>query len=175
MSNKLHVYTGPGKGKTTAAMGLALRSLGHGGRVLIACFMKNGESGELKAFRAFPNVSIHLPPPMEKFTFQMSPAELRETAQAQTAFARSLIAALNALRPQTIILDELCPALANGLIDEEAARALLSAALSAGETAVTGRDAPDWLVKEADYVSRILSVKHPYDTEGLAARPGVEW
>ena len=68
--NKLHVYTGPGKGKTTAAMGLALRSLGHGNAVLVAQFMKRANSGELAALRRL-NACVLTAPPISGFTFRM--------------------------------------------------------------------------------------------------------
>ena len=172
--NRRHVYTGPGKGKTTAALGLALRSLGHGNRVVIAAFMKNADAGEWAALKAFPEARLFFPPPMQKFTFQMTPEELAFTSREQTAFARSLTDLISRERPQTVILDELCPALSLGLIDEDTARALVDAALTQGETAATGRDAPAWLRERADYVSVIQCEKHPYDTESLPARAGVE-
>ena len=65
--NRLHVYTGEGKGKTTAAMGLALRSLGHGNRVLVAQFMKKGNSGELAALRTFENALIITAEPEKEY------------------------------------------------------------------------------------------------------------
>ena len=67
MNNKLHVYTGNGKGKTTAAMGLAVRSAGHGRRVLIAQFLKDGRSGELNAFKMLPNVEVYPMKPVSGF------------------------------------------------------------------------------------------------------------
>lgn len=175
MKNRLHVYTGEGKGKTTAAMGLALRSLGHGNAVLIAQFMKDGRSGELEALKRFENARVLLAPPLKGFTFQMTPAQLADARAEQTAFAARLIRDIDALRPQTVILDELCVALSLDMLEEKTARSLVDRALAAGETAVTGRDAPAWLLERADYVSRVVSVKHPFDTEGLPGRPGVEW
>ena len=69
MNNKLHVYTGNGKGKTTAAMGLAVRSAGHGRRVLIAQFLKDGRSGELNAFKMLPSVEVYPMKPVSGFVF----------------------------------------------------------------------------------------------------------
>lgn len=74
-----------------------------------------------------------------------------------------------------ILLDELAVAWAHGVVSEENGIALVNAALACGETAVTGRDVPDWLREHADYVSHIIAERHPYDTEGLTAREGVEW
>ena len=173
--NKLHVYTGDGKGKTTAAMGLALRSLGHGNRVLVAQFMKRGNSGELKALRVFENARVMTAPPIAGFTFRMTEEEKAVAREAQTAFAREAARAIEAFHPQTVILDELGMALSLGMVEKEAADALIEGALAQGETAVTGRTVPDELRERADYVSRIAAEKHPYETEKLAARKGVEW
>ena len=173
--NKLHVYTGDGKGKTTAAMGLALRSLGHGNRVLIAQFMKRGNSGELKALGTFENARVMTAPPISGFTFRMTEEEKAAARAAQTAFAREAARAVKDFQPQTVILDELGMALSLGMVEKEAADALIEGALAHGETAVTGRTVPDELRERADYVSRIVAEKHPYETEKLAARKGVEW
>lgn len=174
MDNKLHVYTGPGKGKTTAAMGLALRGLGHGFPVLVAQFMKKGDSGELIALRKL-GARVLTAPPISGFTFRMDDETRRRTAAEQSGLIPQILHELPLLSPKTIVLDELCAALNAGMISREDASALLDAALICGETAVTGRDAPDWLLKRADYVSRLLAEKHPYASEGLAARKGVEW
>ena len=83
MKGKLHVYTGTGKGKTTAAMGLALRSLGHGRRVLIAQFLKDGRSGELAALCTFKQATIYPAKPISGFVFAMSPEEKEEAADEE--------------------------------------------------------------------------------------------
>ena len=173
--NKLHVYTGGGKGKTTAAMGLALRAAGHGQRVLVAQFMKKANSGELKAFGVFDNVRVMTAPPIRGFTFRMTEEEKRLTRDEQTAFARELCGTISVFRPQTVILDELGMALVTGMVDEDTAKALVDTALQSGETAITGHDIPEWLGERADYLSRITAEKHPYASEKLAARKGVEW
>lgn len=173
--NRLHVYTGDGKGKTTAAMGLALRALGHGRRVLIAQFLKDGQSGELSAIAKLPGAAIYPAQPLKGFVFLMSDEEKRETAAMQCREAQKLTQRILEEKPEMIVLDELCVALSTGMVDEETAGALLDAALSCGETVVTGRGAPEWLEKRADYVSCIKAVKHPYETEKLSARAGIEW
>ena len=175
MAGKLHLYTGEGKGKTTAAMGLALRSLGHGRRVLIAQFMKDGESGELAAMAKLEGCAIAKGEPVKKFTFQMTREELEATAASQTEYARALTEQIAAFSPDLTVLDELACAAGYALLEESAARGLIAAAIASGECAVTGRDAPSWLCDMADYVSDIRAVRHPYDTQGLCAREGVEY
>lgn len=172
--NKLHVYTGPGKGKTTAAMGLALRSLGHGNAVLVAQFMKRANSGELAALRKL-NACVLTAPPISGFTFRMDAENQVKTAAEQTALIPEILRKIAEIAPKTIVLDELGIALTTGMVAREDAEKLIDAALISGEAAVTGRNVPDWLLEKADYVSRIQADKHPYATEKLPARKGVEW
>lgn len=173
--NKLHLYTGDGKGKTTAAIGLALRSLGHGGKALVAQFVKDGTSGEISALRQLPGATVLPCPPMLGFAAQMAETDRAAVTQAQTEYARTLIRAVEEIRPDCIILDELAMAVTLGMVPEDAARALIECALRHGEAAVTGYMAPDWLHGMADYVTRMSAEKHPYTTENLPARKGVEW
>ena len=175
MNGKLHVYWGDGKGKTTAAMGLALRCLGHGKRVLIAQFMKTGNSGELIALRAFSNAKIILPPPISDFTYRMTPEQLKETKCQHSRFALELTQAIENQRPDLTVLDELGAALTTGLVGEDAARQLVNAALASGETVVTGYNAPAWLLDLADYCTHMQLQKHPFQTDSLPARRGIEW
>ncbi len=170
----LHVYTGNGKGKTTAAMGLAVRAAGHGLRVLIAQFMKDGQSGELSVLRTLPGITVHKSQPMNHFTYQMTPEELEEERARQTAELAAIANEIRETKPQLIVLDELAVAMQLNLVPLDAAMDLVETALTFGETVVTGRGAPEKLVERADYVSRIDAVKHPFE-EGIPARKGVEW
>ena len=175
MKNRLHVYTGDGKGKTTASMGLALRSLGHGSKVLIAQFMKNGNSGELTALKTFPLAVVLTAPPIAGFTTRMTEEQKKATAAEQSAFCLQAAGRILGEQPRTVILDELNVALSAGMISREEGEALIGTALRFGETVCTGRNAPQWLRERADYVSDIRAEKHPFRTEGLPAREGVEW
>lgn len=172
--NLLHLYTGEGKGKTTAAMGLALRTLGHGRRVLIAQFMKTGRSGELAALRQLSGANVYAAPPIAKFTFKMT-SEEREEACAQQGRALSELCELIAHeRPALIVLDELAIATQLGLVSEQDMWRLIDIALNCGEVVVTGRYAPESLRARADYVSEIEKRRHPYDA-GVHARSGIEF
>lgn len=170
----LHLYTGEGKGKTSAAMGLALRMLGHGKKVVIAQFMKDGTSGEIKALSTFENLIHFQGGRMKGFAFRMTPSQLEQMQQEQSEAARELLSLIQKEQPDLLVLDELCVALAMGLVKKEDAYALIEAALQTGEVAATGRHATDELIGKADYVSRLEAVKHPFD-EGLQARKGVEF
>ena len=175
MTNRLHLYTGGGKGKTTAAMGLALRSLGHGRSVLIAQFLKDGSSGEIAALRTFDTAHIFDMTPVKGFVFQMSDKERAEAAQSMRRDAQRLEAWIAMQRPVLIVLDEMAGAMETGLLPDEDARMLLDAALEFGETVITGRKPAPWLLARADYITQMEAMRHPYDVDGLEARKGIEW
>lgn len=170
----LHLYTGEGKGKTTAAMGLALRALGHGERVLIAQFMKTGRSGELNALKQLSGAHIYEAPPIVKFTFKMTPDELRAACAQQARALGELCALAERERPELTVLDELALTAQRGLVSEADMWRLIEVCLSYGEVVVTGRYAPDSLRQRADYVSEIVKRRHPFDA-GIRARSGVEF
>ncbi|MBR5986340.1 MAG: cob(I)yrinic acid a,c-diamide adenosyltransferase, partial [Clostridia bacterium] len=109
------------------------------------------------------------------FTSRLSPEDRSSARADQTAFAEEAASQIDLWQPETVILDELGIALALDMVDEEGARKLIDKALSSGETVVTGRAVPMWLTEKADYLSRITAEKHPYATEKLPARKGVEW
>lgn len=173
--NKLHVYTGEGKGKTTAAMGLALRMLGTGKPVLIVQFMKLGNSSELAALRQLPGAHIHKGAAMKGFTYQMDEERLEQTRREQTAEVDHIIQSIHDIKPALIVLDELAVAASYFLVPPPEALRLIDEALQYGEVVVTGRGASDKLMEKADYVSILQAKKHPYDEEGLQARKGIEW
>ena len=173
-NGRLHLYFGDGKGKTSAAMGLAIRFLGHGKRVLIAQFIKNGRSGELNALLRFENAVIADMPKAEKFTFQMSSAEITAFREANKQAANELIHKINELEPHLTVLDEIAAAAYLGMLDETATHSVINAALECGEVCATGFKAPESLIARADYASEIVKRRHPFDN-GLQARECVEW
>lgn len=169
----LHIYTGEGKGKTTAAMGLASRMLGHGRKVLIAQFMKQPNSGELKALKQLGSTVLETSP-MQGFTYQMDEDALRRTKERQSQDLARIAQAIDEIQPDLVVLDELAVALAYSLVPKQEALDLVKKALTFGEVVVTGRGASEELRDMADYVSRIEAEKHPYE-EGIQARKGIEW
>lgn len=172
--NCLHLYTGDGKGKTTAAMGLALRMLGHEGRVLIAQFMKDGQSGEITALSSLPGVRVFQGAQIHGFIWRMGEAQLEKARQDIRDSLGRLEDEIKSYQPRLTVLDELAVALATRLISEEDAWHLMDTALQYGDTVVTGRYAGEKLVEKADYVSRIEAVKHPF-AEGQPAKKGIEF
>lgn len=164
----LHLYWGNGKGKTTAAMGLALRALGHGRRVVVVQFLKDGTSGEIAPLRA-AGATVYACP-NAKFTWLM---DEDDKAQAREASAHALNKAL--AKPfDLLVLDEACAALKSSILDEALLRQAVALAKDGREVVITGRDPDPWLQEAADYSTEMQMHKHPY-TEGVAAREGVEY
>ena len=116
MERRLHLYYGDGKGKTSAGMGLALRALGHGKRVLIAQFMKTGQSGELNALRLIPGATVFDMKPVQGFLFRMTEEERARTIAEQNQEAVRLRQTIEAEKPDLILLDELAVAWAHGVV-----------------------------------------------------------
>lgn len=164
----LHLYWGNGKGKTTAAMGLALRALGHGQRVVVVQFLKDGTSGEIATLRA-AGAAVYACP-NAKFTWLMDEAD---KAAAREASARALGQAL-AEPFDLLVLDEACAALKSGILDEALLRRAVAFAKNGREVVLTGRDPAPWLQEAADYSTEMRAHKHPY-ADGVAAREGVEY
>ena len=164
----LHLYWGNGKGKTTAAMGLALRALGHGRRVVIVQFLKDGTSGEIAPLRA-AGAAVYACP-NAKFTWLMDEAD---KAAAREASARALGQAL-AEPFDLLVLDEACAALKSGILDEALLRRAVAFAKNGREVVLTGRDPAPWLQEAADYSTEMRAHKHPY-ADGVAARESVEY
>ena len=153
----VHLYCGEGKGKTTAAMGLALRMAGRGKRVVVAQFLKGADSGERYALAMLPQVT-----PEEREAEQARYLALAE--QARTLGAQPDCGLL--------VLDEVCAAVNTGLLPLEEVISCLDRA--AGEVVLTGRDPDPALVGRADYITEMGKLRHPFDL-GTAARPGVEY
>ena len=156
----VHLYCGEGKGKTTAAMGLALRMAGRGKRVVVAQFLKGADSGERYALAMLPQVTLLTP-------------EEREAEQARYLALAEQARTLGA-QPDCglLVLDEVCAAVNTGLLPLEEVISCLDRA--AGEVVLTGRDPDPALVGRADYITEMGKLRHPFDL-GTAARPGVEY
>ncbi len=164
----LHLYWGDGKGKTTAAMGLALRALGHGRRVVVLQFLKDGTSGEIALLRRC-GAEVHACP-NAKFTWLMTEAERTEARQHNTAALR---AALD-IPFDLLVLDEACAACRHQLVDEALLRQAAAMAKQGREVVLTGRDPAPWMQEAADYSTELRAVRHPY-TQGIPAREGIEY
>lgn len=166
----LHIYHGDGKGKTTAAMGLALRMAGRGKRVVIAQFLKCADSGERLGLAGLSGVELLPLPDCLPFTFQLT----REQLEQERVRYAHMLARLRELAPRAdlLVLDEVCDAIHCGLVRLEDVLTLLDDFL--GEAVLTGRQGQPELLLRADYVTRMEKEQHPFD-RGVEAREGVEW
>lgn len=166
----IQIYTGNGKGKTTASLGLAFRALGHNWKVLVIQWLKLGEEyGEVQMARIIPNLTIEQYGSGQFILGEPSPSDYDRSNAA-------LAHAMAALKEdyQLVILDEFLGALGLGLVTREQAEALLRSCPPSVELVLTGRNAPEWLIEKADLVSEICEIKHPY-TQGVPAREGIEY
>jgi cob(I)alamin adenosyltransferase len=174
----IHVYTGEGKGKTTASLGLALRAAGHGWRTYIGQFLKGQEYGELAGIRMLgkdecgqPIVTIEQ---YGKPTFlHANQASVEDIRMAQ----QGLAAALDAMQSgtyQIVVLDEINVALYFKLLTVEDVLAVMEAKPDEVELVLTGRRVPEAILARADYVTVMGEVKHPYQ-QGIKARKGIEF
>ncbi|OIP98415.1 cob(I)yrinic acid a,c-diamide adenosyltransferase [Candidatus Wirthbacteria bacterium CG2_30_54_11] len=167
----VHLYTGPSKGKTTAALGLAVRASGHGRRILIIQFMKGRtDYGELRALRFLPSTEIvQFGQPDFVFKDNIQPKD-REEAARGLAFVREAMKEGYDL----LILDEIVCAVDFGLLEVAAVVDCVRSKPAGLELVMTGRNAPPALIDLADYVTNMQEIKHPY-TKGIQAREGVEY
>lgn len=169
----VQVYTGDGKGKTTAAFGLAVRAAGRGLRVYIGQFMKKTLYGELFGSKMLNNlVDVEQYGSPECIPFREKPTrEDIELAQMGLARAREI---LQGGEYPIVILDEINIATHFRLIEESALCALVDTRPKDIELICTGRHAPDSLLERADLVTEMRLIKHPYTDSGLMARDGIE-
>ena len=167
------VFTGQGKGKTTAGLGLVLRTLGHGERVAIVQFIKGGwEPGEARALKAFGDqVSWHALG--EGFTWETQDRQ-RDQQLVEAAWQIAL-AYMRDGAVKLVLLDELNVALKLGYISAETVIAGLNERPELTHVAVTGRGAPSALVERADLVTEMTLVHHPFREQGVKAQAGIEY
>lgn len=172
-SGLVHLYCGDGKGKTTAAVGLAVRHSGRGGKVVFAQFLKDGTSGECRVLAKL-GVTVLAANPVGKFSFRMTEEEKAETA---AALGRTFDAATGfAVRERAtiLVLDEICAAVNCGFLPEKTLTEFLESRPDSLEVVLTGRDPSENLQVHADYITEMKKRRHPFD-EGVAAREGIEF
>ncbi|MHB8836319.1 MAG: cob(I)yrinic acid a,c-diamide adenosyltransferase [Candidatus Methylomirabilia bacterium] len=167
------IFTGDGKGKTTAALGLALRAAGHGMRVLVLQFVKGGQqTGELAAARQIPGFEI-----LQRgcgFVPDCNSPEFDIHRRAAEEVLREAADALRDGAHDVVVLDELCYAVAKRLISEQSALEAVGLARTGTILVLTGRGATPGLVAAADTVTEMCIRKHGLQA-GIPAQRGVEF
>lgn len=166
----VQVYTGDGKGKTTAALGLALRASGHEMRTYIGQFMKGQRYGELEALRDHPYITIEQYGDVRCIRREEVTPE--HVAQARRGLERAREAMLSG-RYDIVVLDEVNVAIWFGLLTVEEVLAFLDQRPEHVEVILTGRRAPPELIERADLVTEMREIKHYYQ-QGVLARKGIE-
>lgn len=169
----IHIYTGNGKGKTTAAMGLILRASGRGLKVILGQFLKDRETGELATLKLLPGVQVFRGKSLKKFSFQMNDAEKAEVLQRHNVFFKEVTERCVAEQTDLLVLDEVIGACGTKLLDEGLLLDFLQNKPPHLEVVLTGRNPSPAMLEAADYVSEICKRKHPFD-KGIPAREGIE-
>lgn len=168
----LHIYCGDGKGKTTAAVGLALRMAGAGKQVIFAQFFKNGGSSEIAPLGRCGGIrTMHCRTVPGRFS-RMSEEERAAARADYSRFLEEVLAAAEGA--DLLVLDEAISACNTGTIPEVRVCDFLRARPEQLEVVLTGRDPSGTLLELADYVTEMKKIKHPYD-RGVKARHGVEF
>lgn len=166
----LHIFCGQGVGKTSRAVGLAIRAAGHGLMVDFVQFMKSGHSGEVAIFRKIPEIRYRCP---GEHPFIMSKGpQFIHYEHAEKALAYSLEAPKRGT--QLLICDEILDTLLFKLLGEDRLIEVVDSCRGKIELILTGREAPANLIRFADYVTELVQIKHPYYS-GARAREGIEY
>lgn len=168
----VHIYYGDGKGKTTAAMGQAIRAAGSGLKVLVFQFMKDNSSSERKALEMIPNITLLPGKRHTKFYNQMNSEEKAEYRHYNTKALDEI--AKFCINFDVLVMDEAVCAVDLGLLSEEKLVKFVKHKPRGLEIVMTGHHMTDALFECADYVTEMTKVKHPYDT-GRSAREGIEF
>lgn len=169
----VHLYWGDGKGKTTAATGLALRALGRELPVVFLQFLKDGLSGELQPLRRLGAQVLSGKPGM-KFVFQMTNEEKEVLLEEQNQMLRQAMELLSKSDRGILVLDEACAALQTGTVNETLLREAVLDRPPGWEIVLTGRDPAPWMREAADYSTEMKCIAHPFE-EGVPARKGIEY
>ena len=172
MNGLVHIYCGDGKGKTTAATGLAVRAAGAGKKVLFAQFLKQDTSSEIAALRRFGNVTVRHCSDVTGWVRDMTAGEREQAATVYDRFFAEL--AREAENYDLLVLDEAVVACGYGMLREPEILRFLDQRPESLEVVLTGRGPSEALLDRADYVTEMKKIKHPYDA-GIRARAGIEY
>lgn len=173
MFGLIHIYCGDGKGKTTAAVGLAVRCAGRGNKVLLVQFLKSRDSGELYSLAKLPDIEVMRGKESKKFTFQMNEEEKSALLIEHNKMFEQVLAKIKNGGYSLLILDEVIGALNAKVFEMPKLIEFLRHKPENLEVVLTGRNPAPELVEIADYVSEMRKVKHPMD-KGITAREGIE-
>lgn len=175
MRGLVHIYTGNGKGKTSAAVGLGIRAYGRGFKVLMVQFLKGTKTGEMIAIEKLsPGFTLYRGESTGKFIWQMTNQEKEHEKKVQNGLLDYARGAASNGEWDMVILDEIMAAISTGMVGIADVVQLIEGRHEKVELILTGRNVPERLIDLADYVSEIKEVKHPMK-KGIGARKGIEF
>ena len=169
----VHIYYGNGKGKTTAAIGLAIRAAGNDMSVVFAQFLKSAQTGEINAFSMLPQINVLRGDESCTFTFTMDAEMRKKCLSAHNAVFGRAVELCHNNQVDLLVLDEIIDAYSHDLINKEQLVDFIKNKPESVEVVLTGRNPACELVELADYVSEIRKIRHPFD-KGVRARIGIE-
>lgn len=168
MKNCLHIYYGDGKGKTTAAIGQAMRCCGRDMKVLVTTFLKDGDSGEFLIKTPFEYIKPDFP---SKFWMDLNCEERNSVICEARRVIDNIV--LKCHEYDLIVLDEFLDGISLGLIPEPYALEMLNKMIENCEVILTGHCYIESIFKLGDYITEMKKIKHPYDL-GRECRTGIE-
>lgn len=187
----IHLYSGEGRGKTSIAVGTAIRMAGAGKKVIFAQFMKSGESSEIKVLAALPDVEICRVPEEFPFYNQMSEEQRGRITTYHNAILNHVIDEVQCYRHEEerknaaagevvtkpellVVLDEITYPVSWGLVDIPLVNRFLKELPEPVELILTGQNPSEQMIASSDYWSELSMKRHPYES-GVMAREGVEY
>lgn len=174
MKGLIHIYCGDGKGKTTCAMGLAVRCAGAGEKVLIYQFMKGNSSSERTVLNQISNITLLDGVPRIKFSFQMTEEEKEQLAFYYKGIFKEITEKLQTGNYRMVVMDEIISTVNLGLLDIETVEKFLKTKPEHLEVVMTGREPKESLCELADYITEMKKNKHPFD-QGIGSRKAIEY
>lgn len=169
----VHIYTGDGKGKTTAAVGLAVRAAGRGKRVLFVQFLKDNTSGEVAPMQQI-GITVRGLARHYDFVYRLKAAERQVLAEEQNRLLVQICQEVQQDLWDVVVLDEIIAACQLQVADEQMVDGLIQQRRDHLELILTGRDAPARWLAQADYITEMVLCRHPYQ-QGVEAREGIEY
>ena len=169
-----HIYYGDGKGKTTAAIGLAVRAAGSKMKVLFVQFLKTEFSGERHILSHTENVTLTFCPLELKFTFDMDDKEKAQAAKIFKGIFDNAVTTALTEKYDMVVLDEVFEAINAHMLSEREVYEFITNAPSSMEIVMTGHNPPQKFMDCADYITEFKKIKHPYD-RGITGRIGIEF
>ncbi|MBQ7067081.1 MAG: cob(I)yrinic acid a,c-diamide adenosyltransferase [Lachnospiraceae bacterium] len=170
----IHVYHGDGKGKTTAAVGLAIRAAGAQKQVIFAQFLKGSPTGELQSFEKLSNIRVLRSKEDLGFFKNMTPEEKEKSEKIHTEIMQQIFSILEKESIDLVILDEITYPYEYDNVDRKLVEKLILQKPDNIELVITGRNPASLFLERADYITEMKKIRHPFD-KNIPARCGVEY